>query len=57
MFNLKNLSINIINLPRYTKRIIAILIYIVLCVFCTWLAFFLRLEEFVKINEVTTLAV
>jgi FlaA1/EpsC-like NDP-sugar epimerase len=57
MFNLKNLSINIINLPRYTKRIIAILIDIVLCVFCTWLAFFLRLEEFVKINEVTTLAV
>jgi len=57
MFNLKNLSINIINLPRYTKRIIAILIDLGLCIFCTWLAFFLRLEEFVKINDVTTLAV
>jgi FlaA1/EpsC-like NDP-sugar epimerase len=57
MFNLKNLSKNIINLPRYTKRIIAILIDIGLCIFCTWLAFFLRLEEFVKINDITVLAV
>ena len=54
---LKDLSKNIINLPRYTKRIIAILIDIGLCIFCTWLAFYLRLEEFVKINDVTTLAV
>ena len=50
-------SKNIINLPRYTKRIIVILIDIGLCIFCTWLAFFLRLEEFVKINDATTLAV
>jgi len=54
---LTELSKNIINLPRYTKRIIVILIDIGLCIFCTWLAFFLRLEEFVKINDVTTLAV
>ena len=54
---LTELSKNIINLPRYTKRIIAILIDIGLCIFCTWLAFYLRLEEFVKINDVTTLAV
>ena len=54
---LTEVSKNIINLPRYTKRIIAISIDIGLCIFCTWLAFFLRLEEFVKINDVTTLAV
>ncbi|WP_440698170.1 polysaccharide biosynthesis protein [Candidatus Pelagibacter sp. HIMB1709] len=54
---LKEVSKNIINLPRYTKRIIAILIDIGLCILCTWLAFYLRLEEFVKINNVTTLAV
>ena len=54
---LTEVSKNIINLPRYTKRIIAILIDVGLCIFCTWLAFFLRLEEFVKINNVTTLAV
>ena len=57
MSTLIDLSKNIINLPRYTKRIIAILIDVGLCIFCTWLAFFLRLEEFVKINDVTTLAV
>ncbi len=54
---LEEISENIINLHRYTKRTIAILIDIGLCIFCTWLAFFLRLEEFVKINNVTTLAV
>ena len=35
----------------------AILIDIGICIICTWLAFYLRLEEFVKINDVTTLAV
>ena len=54
---LKKISKNIINLPRYTKRIIAIVVDIGLCIFCTWLAFYLRLEQFIKINDVTTLAV
>ena len=57
MSTLKDLSNHIINLHRYTKRVIAILIDLGLCIFCTWIAFFLRLEEFVKINDVTTLAV
>ena len=46
-------SRNIVNLHRYTKRIISILIDFGLCIFCTWLAFYLRLEQFVKINDVT----
>ena len=54
---LTEVSKNIIYLPRYTKRIIAILIDVGLCIFCTWLAFYLRLEQFVQINDVTTLAV
>ena len=57
MSNLTKLSKNIINLPRYTKRIIVILIDLGLCIICTWAAFYLRLEEFVKFNDVTTLAV
>jgi FlaA1/EpsC-like NDP-sugar epimerase len=57
MLILTEVSKNIINLPRYTKRVIAILIDIGLCIFCTWLAFLLRLEELVKINDVTTLAI
>jgi FlaA1/EpsC-like NDP-sugar epimerase len=51
------ISKNIINLPRYAKRMIAIIIDVGLCIFCTWLAFYLRLEQFVKIDNVTTLAV
>ncbi len=57
MLILPEVSKNIISLPRYTKRIIAIIIDVGLCIFCTWLAFYLRLEQFVKINNVTTLAV
>jgi FlaA1/EpsC-like NDP-sugar epimerase len=50
-------SINIINLPRYAKRIVAIITDLGLCILCTWLAFFLRLEKFIQINDVTILAV
>ena len=51
MLILKDLSKNIINLPRYTKKSIAIIIDIGLCIFCTWFAFYLRLEQFIKINQ------
>ena len=44
---------NILLLPRYAKRITAITLDIGLCILCTWLAFYLRLEEFVKINDTT----
>ena len=54
---LREISNNIINLPRYTKIIIAIIIDIGLCIFCTWFAFYLRLEQFIKISDVTNLAV
>ena len=57
MLVLSQISKNIINLPRYIKRIIVIIIDIGLCIFCTWLAFYLRLEQFIRINDVTTLAV
>jgi FlaA1/EpsC-like NDP-sugar epimerase len=48
---------NIILLPRYAKRITAIILDIGLCIFCTWLAYYLRLEEFVKINDTTILPI
>ena len=54
---LTEISKNIINLPRYTKRIIAILIDVGMCIVCTWLAFYLRLEELITFNNITTLAV
>ncbi|MDA7457734.1 polysaccharide biosynthesis protein [Candidatus Pelagibacter ubique] len=50
------ISKNIINLPRYAKRTIIIVLDLSLCVLCTWLAFYLRLEQFIKINDVAILA-
>ncbi len=47
----------IVNLPRYAKRIIAIVVDLGLCILCTWLAFYLRLEQFININDITILAV
>jgi FlaA1/EpsC-like NDP-sugar epimerase len=54
---LKISSENIIDLPRYVKKIIIIIIDIGLCILCTWFAFYLRLEQFIKINDITILAV
>ena len=54
---LKISSENIVNLPRYIKKIIVIIIDIGLCILCTWFAFYLRLEQFIKINDITILAV
>ena len=54
---LSEISLNIINFPRKTKRTIAIILDIGLCILCTWIAFYLRLEQFIKINDVTILAV
>ena len=37
-----------LSLHRYSKRLIVIFLDAVLCVFCTWLAFILRLDEFIS---------
>ena len=36
-------------LPRGLKRLIVVTIDVILCVFATWLAFFLRLDESVRL--------
>ena len=51
------ISRDIFDLPRYAKKIMVIFIDVGLCIICTWLAFYLRLEQFIKINDITTLAV
>jgi len=47
----KQLTVNMINLNRYSKRSIAIITDLSLCVISTWLAFLLRLEDINFINE------
>ena len=41
----------VLSLPRAVKRLIVLTVDICLCVLATWLAFYLRLEEFVMINS------
>ena len=48
---LKEFSNNIFSLHRYSKRIIAIIMDIALCVLCTWLAYFIRLEEIILFRD------
>jgi len=46
-FILKEFSQSVISLNRYTKRLVAIITDVSLCIICTWLAFILRLDELI----------
>ena len=41
---------SILELPRFAKQIVAIIVDLSLCVLCTWFAFYLRLDEFISIK-------
>ena len=41
----------ILSLPRYSKRIIAMFSDLALCILCTWLAFFLRLDVLILFKD------
>jgi FlaA1/EpsC-like NDP-sugar epimerase len=43
---------SILNLPRFAKNSIVIIFDFSLCVLCTWIAFYLRLDQFIIIKEV-----
>ena len=51
MINMKKILNSILSLHRYSKRTIAIITDIGLCTLCTWLAFALRLEEFILFKD------
>jgi FlaA1/EpsC-like NDP-sugar epimerase len=48
---------NILNLPRFAKQIIAIIVDLSLCTLSTWFAFYLRLDQFISIQGVALTAV
>ena len=48
---MKNFLNNILSLHRYSKRAIAIITDIGLCILCTWLALTLRLEELILFKD------
>ena len=43
-------SKSILNLPRFAKQIVAIIVDLSLCVLSTWFAFYLRLDQFISIQ-------
>ena len=48
---IREVSDSIISLHRYSKRAIAIVTDLALCILCTWLAFFIRLEELILFKD------
>ncbi len=48
--NIRYFSRSLLSLPRYTKRIFAIISDIALCIISLWLAFFLRLDKLVGLE-------
>ena len=48
---IKDIPSSIISLSRYSKRVIAIITDLSFCILCTWLAFFIRLEEFILFKD------
>ena len=48
--HLRKASRPVLSLPRYAKRIIALSVDVSLCVLTVWLAFYLRLGEFVTLS-------
>ncbi len=42
----------LLNLPRLTKRLLALLVDSALCVFCVWFAYYLRLDDWVALTGV-----
>jgi len=48
---------SILNLPRFAKNIVAIIFDLSLCVLCTWVAFYLRLDQLFLIQGVVLTAV
>jgi FlaA1/EpsC-like NDP-sugar epimerase len=48
---------SILNLPRFAKKIVAIIVDLSLCVLSTWFAFYLRLDQFILIQGIPIKAV
>jgi FlaA1/EpsC-like NDP-sugar epimerase len=49
--SIKDTPVVLFSLHRYIKRTIAIIADLALCIICTWVAFFLRLEELILFKD------
>jgi|UPI0003FCEAD4 FlaA1/EpsC-like NDP-sugar epimerase len=50
LLQIEKFTKGILSLPRYAKQILAVIVDLNLCILCTWLAFYLRLDQFVLIK-------
>ena len=55
--NISDFSAPVLALPRFAKRLIALLVDLSFCVFTVWLAYYLRLGEFIILNGNTLIPV
>ena len=46
----ENIKRSILELPRSIKQVIAILSDLILCILCTWFAFYIRFDYFISIE-------
>ncbi len=49
---IKEVLDSVVFLPRYLKKTLVVFIDICLCIFCTWLAFLIRLDELIFVNQI-----
>ena len=56
LFKIHTATKSILNLPRFTKQIIAIIVDLSLCILSTWFAFYLRLDQFILIQGAALMA-
>ncbi|CAN1568972.1 COG1086 Predicted nucleoside-diphosphate sugar epimerases [Burkholderiaceae bacterium] len=54
---LSKLAVPVLALPRMAKRLVVLLVDLALCVLTVWLAYYLRLDEFVSLSGKPLLAV
>ena len=50
--NISNFFKSILTLPRYAKRAIALISDSALCILALWIAFYLRVDEFINITVI-----
>ena len=56
LYKIHKVTKSILLLPRFTKQSIAVIVDLNLCILCTWIAFYLRLDEFIPIKGVPLIA-
>ena len=53
--NINLISTPILELPRYAKRAIVIIFDATMCIFSIWIAFYLRLDQFLSLEKLNDL--